>query len=144
SGDSACVLPPHTLGEEVMAQIREQTEGIAQALGVVGLINVQFAIHAGGLYVIEANPRASRTVPFVSKAVGLPLAKLACRIMLGEKLADMDLPQGREGLGQGEHVSVKEAVLPFDRLEGSDAVPGVEMRSTGEVMGIARDFPTAC
>ena len=106
-------------------------------------MNIQFAVHAGQLSVIEANPRASRTVPFVSKAVGLPLAKLACRIMLGEKLADMDLPQGREGLGQGEHVSVKEAVLPFDRLEGSDAVLGVEMRSTGEVMGIARDFPTA-
>ena len=92
---------------------------------------------------IEANPRASRTVPFVSKAVGVPLAKLACRIMLGERIADLDLPAGREGLGYGEHVSVKEAVLPFDRFEGSDAVLGPEMRSTGEVMGIARDFPTA-
>jgi carbamoyl-phosphate synthase large subunit len=143
SGDSACVLPPHSLGEEMLEQIRTATREIALAVGVVGLINVQYAIHSGELYVIEANPRASRTVPFVSKAVGVPLAKLACRIMLGERIADMDLPQGREGLGHGEHVSVKEAVLPFDRFEGSDAVLGPEMRSTGEVMGIARDFPTA-
>ncbi len=92
---------------------------------------------------IEANPRASRTVPFVSKAVGIPLAKLACRVMLGEKLARSALPREREGLGFGDHVSVKEAVLPFDRFEGSDSLLGVEMRSTGEVMGIARDFPTA-
>jgi carbamoyl-phosphate synthase large subunit len=143
SGDSACVLPPHSLGEEMLEQIREATREIALAIGVIGLINVQYAVHAGTLSVIEANPRASRTVPFVSKAVGLPLAKLACRVMLGEQIAAMGLPQGREGLGRGEHVSVKEAVLPFDRFEGSDAVLGVEMRSTGEVMGIARDFPTA-
>jgi carbamoyl-phosphate synthase large subunit len=143
SGDSACVLPPHSLGEEMLEQIRTATREIALAVGVVGLLNVQYAVHGGELYVIEANPRASRTVPFVSKAVGVPLAKLACRIMLDERIADMDLPQGREGLGHGEHVSVKEAVLPFDRFEGSDAVLGPEMRSTGEVMGIARDFPTA-
>jgi carbamoyl-phosphate synthase large subunit len=143
SGDSACVLPPHSLGEEMLEQIRNATRDIALAIGVVGLINIQFAVHGGRLSVIEANPRASRTVPFVSKAVGLPLAKLACRIMLGERIADMGLPPGRQGLGRGEHVSVKEAVLPFDRFEGSDAVLGVEMRSTGEVMGIARDFPTA-
>jgi carbamoyl-phosphate synthase large subunit len=143
SGDSACVLPPHSLGEEMLEQIRSATRAIATAIGVVGLINVQYAIHAGELYVIEANPRASRTVPFVSKAVGIPLAKLACRVMLGEKLADMALPQERQGLGFGDHISVKEAVLPFDRFEGSDAVLGPEMRSTGEVMGIARDFPTA-
>ncbi|HEY5044632.1 MAG TPA: carbamoyl-phosphate synthase large subunit [Solirubrobacteraceae bacterium] len=143
SGDSACVLPPHSLGEEMLEQIRAATREIALAIGVVGLLNVQYAVHAGELFVIEANPRASRTVPFVSKAVGLPLAKLACRIMLGERIADLDLPAGREGLGYGEHVSVKEAVLPFDRFEGSDAVLGPEMRSTGEVMGIARDFPTA-
>ena len=94
SGDSACVLPPHTLGAEIVEQIREQTVGIARALGVVGLLNVQFAIHGQqGLHVIEANPRASRTVPFVSKAIGLPLAKLACRVVLGEKLADLDLPE---------------------------------------------------
>jgi carbamoyl-phosphate synthase large subunit len=143
SGDSACVLPPHSLGEEMLEQIRAATREIALAIGVVGLINVQYAVHAGELYVIEANPRASRTVPFVSKAVGVPMAKLACRIMLGERIAELELPQGREGVGFGEHISVKEAVLPFDRFEGSDAVLGPEMRSTGEVMGIARDFPTA-
>ena len=143
SGDSACVLPPHSLGEEMLEQIRAATREIALAIGVVGLLNVQYAVAAGELYVIEANPRASRTVPFVSKAIGLPLAKLACRIMLGERIAALDLPAGREGLGFGEHVSVKEAVLPFDRFEGSDALLGPEMRSTGEVMGIARDFPTA-
>jgi carbamoyl-phosphate synthase large subunit len=143
SGDSACVLPPHSLGEEMLEQIRAATRDIALGVGVVGLLNVQYAIHDGRLYVIEANPRASRTVPFVSKAVGVPLAKLACRIMLGERIAALGLPGGREGLGFGEHVSVKEAVLPFDRFEGADSVLGPEMRSTGEVMGIARDFPTA-
>jgi carbamoyl-phosphate synthase large subunit len=143
SGDSACVLPPHSLGGEMLEQIRAATRGIALEVGVVGLLNVQYAIHEGRLYVIEANPRASRTVPFVSKAVGVPLAKLACRIMLGERIAALGLPREREGLGFGDHVSVKEAVLPFDRFEGSDAVLGPEMRSTGEVMGIARDFPTA-
>ena len=143
SGDSACVLPPHSLGEEMLEQIRRATSDIALEIGVVGLINVQYAIHAGELYVIEANPRASRTVPFVSKAVGVPLAKLACRVMLGERIAAMGLPQERQGLGYGDHISVKEAVLPFDRFENSDAVLGPEMRSTGEVMGVARDFPTA-
>jgi len=143
SGDSACVLPPHSLGEEMLEQIRSATCELALAIGVVGLLNVQYAIHAGELYVIEANPRASRTVPFVSKAVGVPLAKLACRIVLGERISDLDLPRDRQGLGYGDHVSVKEAVLPFDRFEGSDAVLGPEMRSTGEVMGIARDFPSA-
>ncbi len=143
SGDSACVLPPHSLGQEMLEQIRTATRDLALAIGVVGLLNVQYAVYAGELYVIEANPRASRTVPFVSKAVGLPLAKLACRIMLGESIAELALPREREGLGFGDHISVKEAVLPFDRFEGSDAVLGPEMRSTGEVMGIARDFPTA-
>jgi carbamoyl-phosphate synthase large subunit len=140
SGDSACVLPPHSLGHEMLEQIRAATRGIARGLGVVGLCNVQYAVHAGELYVIEANPRASRTVPFVSKAIGVPLAKMACRLMLGEKLADLDLPAEDAPL---DHVSVKEAVLPFDRFEGSDAVLGPEMRSTGEVMGVARDFPSA-
>jgi carbamoyl-phosphate synthase large subunit len=140
SGDSACVLPPHSLGEDMLGQIREQAAGIAKALGVVGLLNVQFAVHAGdGLHVIEANPRASRTVPFVSKAIGLPVAKLACRLMLGERLRDMDLPDDPAS----GHVCVKEAVLPFDRFAGADVLLGPEMRSTGEVMGIARDFPTA-
>jgi len=140
SGDSACVLPPHSLGPEMMAAIREQSEGIAKALGVVGLCNIQFAVYGADLFVIEANPRASRTVPFVSKAIGLPLAKLACRLMLGEKIGDLDLPADPMG---HDHVSVKEAVMPFDRFDGADALLGPEMRSTGEVMGVARDFPTA-
>jgi carbamoyl-phosphate synthase large subunit len=139
SGDSACVLPPHTLGGEMLAQIRAQTEGIAKALGVVGLLNVQFAIHGDTLYVIEANPRASRTVPFVSKAIGLPVAKLACRVLLGDRVADLDLPPDTSN----GHVCVKEVVLPFDRFAGADSLLGPEMRSTGEVMGIALDFPTA-
>jgi carbamoyl-phosphate synthase large subunit len=139
SGDSACVLPPHALGDDMLTLIREQTAGIALALGVVGLMNVQFAIAGDDLFVIEANPRASRTVPFVSKAIGLPVAKLACRILLGERIAELDLP---EDTSNG-HVCVKEVVLPFDRFAGADALLGPEMRSTGEVMGIARDFPTA-
>ncbi len=140
SGDSACVLPPHSLGEEMLQLIREQTRGIALALGVQGLLNVQFAVHDGRLSVIEANPRASRTVPFVSKAIGVPLAKLACRVMLGERIADLALPSETAAT---RHVSVKEAVLPFNRFVGSDSLLGPEMRSTGEVMGIAQDFPTA-
>jgi carbamoyl-phosphate synthase large subunit len=139
SGDSACVLPPHALGPDMLRLVAEQTAGIARGLGVVGLLNVQYAIHREELYVIEANPRASRTVPFVSKAIGLPIAKLACRIVLGECLADLDLPADTTN----GHVCVKEAVLPFDRFAGADSLLGPEMRSTGEVMGIARDFPTA-
>ena len=139
SGDSACVLPPHCLGAEMLGEIRQATRDLALALGVVGLINIQYGVHGDDLYVIEANPRASRTVPFVSKATGQPLAKLACRVMLGEKLATMGLPEDPVG----NHVSVKEAVLPFDRFAGADALLGPEMRSTGEVMGVAMDFPTA-
>jgi carbamoyl-phosphate synthase large subunit len=138
SGDSACVLPPMSLGEQMLEEIRATTERIALELGVIGLINIQYGVAGGELYVIEANPRASRTVPFVSKAIGTPLAKVACRLMLGERLADQELP--------GElptHVSVKEAVLPFSRFSGADSVLGPEMKSTGEVMGIAADFPTA-
>jgi carbamoyl-phosphate synthase large subunit len=138
SGDSACVIPPLSLGEEMLEEIRATTERIALELGVVGLINIQYGVAGGELYVIEANPRASRTVPFVSKAIGVPLAKLACRLMLGERLADQELPSGPL-----EHVSVKEAVLPFARFAGADSVLGPEMKSTGEVMGIAADFPTA-
>jgi carbamoyl-phosphate synthase large subunit len=138
SGDSACVLPPMSLGEEMLEEIRETTRRIALELGVVGLINVQYAVAGGELFVIEANPRASRTVPFVSKAIGAPLAKIACRLMLGEPLSAQQLPRESPG-----HVSVKEAVLPFARFAGADAVLGPEMRSTGEVMGIAADFPTA-
>jgi carbamoyl-phosphate synthase large subunit len=139
SGDSACVLPPHAIGEEMLEKIRAQAAGIALAVGVGGLLNVQFAIHGEELYVIEANPRASRTVPFVSKAIGVPIAKLACRVMLGERLAELDLPSETSN----GHVCVKEVVLPFDRFAGADALLGPEMRSTGEVMGIATDFPTA-
>jgi carbamoyl-phosphate synthase large subunit len=139
SGDSACVLPPHSLGGDMLEEIRAATRALALELGVVGLINVQYGVYGDDLYVIEANPRASRTVPFVSKATGLPLAKIACRVMLGEKLAAMSLPE----TPGGDHVSVKEAVLPFDRFAGVDALLGPEMRSTGEVMGVAPDFPTA-
>jgi carbamoyl-phosphate synthase large subunit len=138
SGDSACVIPPLSIGAEMLTQIRATTEQIALELGVIGLINIQYAIAGGRLYVIEANPRASRTVPFVSKATGVPLAKVAARLMLGERLADLDLPEPPSG-----HVSVKEAVLPFARFAGVDSVLGPEMKSTGEVMGIAADFPTA-
>jgi carbamoyl-phosphate synthase large subunit len=138
SGDSACVLPPMSLGEEMLDEIRATTKRIALELGVIGLINIQYAVADGKLYVIEANPRASRTVPFVSKAIGAPLAKLACRLMLGERIGELELP-----FGSGDHVSVKEAVLPFSRFAGADAVLGPEMKSTGEVMGVALDFPTA-
>ncbi|HWM64921.1 MAG TPA: carbamoyl-phosphate synthase large subunit [Solirubrobacterales bacterium] len=138
SGDSACVIPPMSLGEEMLEEIRATTERIALELGVVGLINIQYAVAGGELYVIEANPRASRTVPFVSKATGTPLAKVATRLLLGERLADQDLGAPPEGF-----VSVKEAVLPFARFSGVDSVLGPEMKSTGEVMGIAADFPTA-
>jgi carbamoyl-phosphate synthase large subunit len=138
SGDSACVLPPMSLGEEMLEEIRRTTERIALELGVIGLINIQYGVAGGELYVIEANPRASRTVPFVSKAIGAPLAKIACRLMLGESLAEQELPDS-----QPTHVSVKEAVLPFSRFAGADSVLGPEMKSTGEVMGIAADFPTA-
>ncbi len=138
SGDSACVLPPMSLGDEMLHRIEDTTRQIALELGVIGLINIQFAVAGGELYVIEANPRASRTVPFVSKAIGAPIAKIACRLMLGEALADQDVPAMPEN-----HVSVKEAVMPFSRFSGADTVLGPEMKSTGEVMGVAGDFPTA-
>src|SRR5204862_7294724 len=129
----------HSLGSEMLGEIRRATHDIALALNTVGLINVQYGVLGEDLYVIEANPRASRTVPFVSKATGLPLAKLACRVMLGERLADLGLPQD----SSLDHVSVKEAVLPFDRFSGTDALLSPEMRSTGEVIGVAADFPAA-
>ncbi|MBI5310348.1 MAG: carbamoyl-phosphate synthase large subunit, partial [Actinobacteria bacterium] len=138
SGDSACVIPAMSIGREAYETICSHTEKLALELGVVGLINIQYAVAGDEIYVIEANPRASRTVPFVSKATGVSLAKVACRLMLGEKLADIDLPSGGTA-----HVSVKEAVLPFQRFPGADAMLGPEMRSTGEVMGVADDFPTA-
>ena len=139
SGDSACVLPPMSLGGEMLDLVEEATRALALRLGVVGLINIQLAVHGDELYVIEVNPRASRTVPFVSKAVGLPLAKLACRLMLGERLSDLELPEPTAP----RHVSVKEAVLPFERFAHADTVLGPEMKSTGEVMGIAEDYPAA-
>jgi carbamoyl-phosphate synthase large subunit len=143
SGDSACVLPPHSLGPDDRAEIRRQVAGIALGLGVVGLINIQFAVAGGQVHVIEANPRASRTVPFVSKAIGVPLAKMACRLMLGERIADLGLSGEGGWVPSGDHVCVKEAVMPFNRFSGTDILLGPEMRSTGEVMGVARDFPTA-
>ncbi|MEV4419731.1 carbamoyl-phosphate synthase large subunit [Patulibacter sp. NPDC049589] len=143
SGDSACALPPFSLSDDLIEEIRRQTRGIALELGVCGLINIQFAVYEGEVYVIEANPRASRTVPFVSKAIGVPLAKMAVRIMLGETIADLQLPAEAGGQGSLGHVAVKEAVLPFDRFVGSDGLLGPEMRSTGEVMGVAHDFPSA-
>ena len=140
SGDSACVIPAMSLGPEMIHQVESATQRIALRLGVVGLINIQFAIHGDDeLYVIEANPRASRTVPFVSKAVGVPLAKVACRLMLGERLAEMDL----DIPAVPGHVSVKEAVLPFGRFPRADSLLGPEMKSTGEVMGVASDYPAA-
>ena len=138
SGDSACSLPPYSLAPAMIDEIARQTEALARALGVVGLMNVQFAIKDGDVYVLEVNPRASRTVPFVAKATGVPIAKIAARIMAGEKLATFGLK--RQAL---DHVAVKEAVFPFARFPGSDVILGPEMKSTGEVMGIDRDFAHA-
>ncbi|WP_101722581.1 carbamoyl-phosphate synthase large subunit [Eggerthella timonensis] len=140
SGDSACCTPPFALSEAVQDRLRAIARRLALRLGVVGLINIQFAIKDQVVYIIEANPRASRTVPFASKATGVPLAKAAARIMAGEKLADLGLPADDRRL---EHFSVKEAVMPFGRFPGADTVLGPEMKSTGEVMGIARNFPAA-
>ncbi|HEY9323448.1 MAG TPA: carbamoyl-phosphate synthase large subunit [Agromyces sp.] len=153
SGDSSCTLPPVTLGRAEVDRVREATRAIAEGIGVRGLLNVQFAIGAGVLYVLEANPRASRTVPFVSKALGIPLAKAASRIMVGATVAEL-IAEGMLPASDGSRVpldapvAVKEAVLPFHRFrtrEGLvvDSVLGPEMRSTGEVMGIDKDFPTA-
>ncbi|MEG0070483.1 MAG: carbamoyl-phosphate synthase large subunit [Raoultibacter sp.] len=140
SGDSACCTPPFALSESMVAQLRSIARRLALRLGVVGLINIQFAIKDQIIYVIEANPRASRTVPFVSKATGVPLAKCAARIMAGESIAELGLPDDERRL---EHFSVKEAVMPFGRFPGTDVVLGPEMKSTGEVMGIAKNFPAA-
>jgi carbamoyl-phosphate synthase large subunit len=139
SGDAACALPPYSLGDDQIETLREQTKALAKALGVVGLINVQFAIQNETVYVLEVNPRASRTVPFVSKAIGLPLAKVATRAMLGHSLEPYGAYDGRELA----HIAVKESVFPFVKFPGVDAVLGPEMKSTGEVMGIDRDFRQA-
>ena len=136
SGDSACVIPPPHLNEEIIAKIEEFTLQIAEALEVKGLINVQFAVKEDQIYVIEANPRASRTVPFVAKATGVPLAKVASRVMVGATLAELREEKLLRPRASGDHVAVKEAVLPFNRFPEADPVLGPEMRSTGEVMGI--------
>jgi len=139
SGDSACVLPPHTLSEELIVRIKADTCLIAKNLCVVGLLNIQFAIKGQKIYVLEVNPRASRTAPFVSKALGIPLAKIAAQIMVGKKLKDFKLVHPEDL----KHVCVKESVLPFSRFSGVDIVLGPEMKSTGEVMGIDTTFGAA-
>jgi carbamoyl-phosphate synthase large subunit len=139
SGDSTCVIPPFTLGESTVQAIRDITVRLARALGVRGLLNIQFAVRADHVYVLEANPRASRTVPFVSKAVGVPLARLAARIMAGERLADIAPARIPDPM----FVSVKKPVLPFARFPGEDSLLGPEMKSTGEVMGRDLDFGRA-
>jgi carbamoyl-phosphate synthase large subunit len=138
SGDSACSLPPRSLSKETLAKLEEQTRKMALALEVGGLMNVQYALKDDEIYVLEVNPRASRTVPFVAKVIGEPIAKIASRVMSGESLASFGLKQ--EELG---HVGVKEAVFPFARFPGVDTVLGPEMRSTGEVIGLDRSFDVA-
>jgi len=138
SGDSACSLPPHSLSDDLVARIEAQTEALAHKIGVRGLMNVQFAVKGDEIYVLEVNPRASRTVPFVAKSTGRPIAKIAARIMAGEKLGAFDLSIHGSG-----HISVKEAVFPFARFPGVDLLLGPEMKSTGEAMGIDSDFGRA-
>jgi len=139
SGDSACVLPPHTLSEDVINQIKAHTVVLAKAIKVIGLLNIQFAVKGRQVYVLEVNPRASRTSPFVSKATGVPLAKIAAQIMAGKKLSDYDLPDPADL----KYFAVKESVLPFSRFSGVDIILGPEMKSTGEVMGTALTFGAA-
>ena len=138
SGDSACSLPPHSLDEAIIAEIRAQTEALAKALEVRGLMNVQFAVKDDEVYVLEVNPRASRTVPFVAKSTGRPIAKLAAQIMAGRKLAELEIDSAVR-----PHMAVKEAVFPFARFPGVDLILGPEMKSTGEVMGIDNEFGRA-
>jgi carbamoyl-phosphate synthase large subunit len=141
SGDSACSLPPHSLGKPIIEELERQTRELARALGVVGLMNVQYAVKDGDIYVLEVNPRASRTVPFVAKATGLPVAQIAARVMAGERLPallEQYAPQAK-----GQHIAVKEAVFPFNRFPGVDIILGPEMKSTGEVMGLDRNFARA-
>ena len=138
SGDSACALPPHSLDEETIDELKRQTSGMALALGVVGLMNVQFALKGGVLYVLEVNPRASRTVPFVAKVIGEPIAKIASRLMAGEKLNAFGLRDKNF-----KHIAIKEAVFPFARFPGVDTILGPEMKSTGEVIGLDFDFSIA-
>ncbi len=139
SGDSACSLPPYTLSPALVTELKAQTEAMARELGIRGLMNVQFAIKDDEVFVLEVNPRASRTVPFVAKATGVPVAKIGARIMAGAKLSDFPL----EGRSVAPHVAVKEAVFPFNRFSGVDTILGPEMRSTGEVMGLDANFEMA-
>jgi len=139
SGDSACSLPPYSLSEDTVAELERQAVALARALGVGGLMNVQFAVKDGDIYILEVNPRASRTVPFVAKATGIPVAKVAARLMAGEKLKDFDL----ESRAKRGHMAVKEAVFPFSRFPDVDTLLGPEMKSTGEVMGLDEDFKRA-
>ena len=139
SGDSACSLPTKSIPAPVLAEIRRQTHALALELQVIGLMNVQFAVKDGAVYILEVNPRASRTVPFVSKAIGVPLAKLAARVMAGRTLADL----GFTAEVVPRHISVKEAVFPFAKFPGVDTLLGPEMKSTGEVMGIGASFGAA-
>ena len=139
SGDSACVIPPQTLSKDIVDTIIDYTTKLAKELKVIGLINIQYAIKDGIVYIIEANPRASRTIPYVSKSVGVPLAKIATKVMLGHKLKDM----GYVGLAKAKYVSIKEAVFPFQKLPGVDPVLSPEMKSTGEAIGIDTDFGKA-
>ncbi|MDY6971518.1 MAG: carbamoyl-phosphate synthase large subunit [Thermodesulfobacteriota bacterium] len=139
SGDSACVLPPIFLSSATQEQVKEYTKAIARELNVVGLMNIQYAVRGGIVYVLEVNPRASRTIPFVSKAIGVPLAKLATRVIMGERLINIGLTEDI----RPSHVSCKEAVFPFARFSGVDTILGPEMKSTGEVMGIDRSFELA-
>jgi carbamoyl-phosphate synthase large subunit len=139
SGDSSCSLPPNSLSAALQIELREQTVKLARALNVIGLMNVQFAIQANTIYVLEVNPRASRTVPFVSKATGVPLAKLAARVMAGRKLAELGVLEARVP----QYYSVKEAVFPFVKFPEADPILGPEMKSTGEVMGTGRTFGEA-
>ena len=140
SGDSACCTPPFSFSDKIIATLTDYTRRLALAVGTRGLVNIQYGVKDGKVYVIEVNPRASRTVPFVSKATGVPLAKCAARIMAGESIASLGLPEDNGGIG---HFACKEAVMPFGRFPGADTILGPEMKSTGEVMGIGGDFPSA-
>lgn len=143
SGDSACSLPPYSLPDSIVDEVRRQTVALAKALKVRGLMNVQFAVQAGTIYILEVNPRASRTTPFVAKATGIPIAKLAARIMAGEALSTFGLPDDKMHMKALNHVAVKEAVFPFARFAGVDVLLGPEMKSTGETMGIDKTFAAA-
>jgi carbamoyl-phosphate synthase large subunit len=143
SGDSSCSLPPYSLSQDMIQQLKTQTVQLAKALKVIGLINIQFAIKNGEIYILEVNPRASRTVPFVAKTIGLPVAKIAARLMAGEKLAAFNLPPSMADRTTFTHTAVKEAVFPFERFANVDVLLGPEMKSTGESMGLDVDFAHA-